>query len=562
MRTYRCASAQSLNLGFFTDCVLDPVFYGQNGMPAIVASPDFSTSPLCAVNDVRLVYAGTWASGVTVVPNSSVTLTYTGFGARIVFNTGPHQGIAFVTLDGSPRLCADTFAVTVGTINYDVVSPSGGSHTLVITYFGDIDQSTPNGAGGYGSVAIGAVGNVSGTSVAPLLTPTLTNRGTTINQTWAIAQVTDGQHVSINGSGSYALGTTVTGVIGGVGLVLATGMVSTGDSASFQTFANGISLAGFYVAGADKTDAQYASPVVRSDSSLIGAIDNTKMMTVQLPNDDMDISPLQWILVAWEENPVFPIRTGRALTGNTSTPDTTWAGTPAADVFNSQQVMISHDSYGHGNMALNMLPRGVYAEVYLNIPQGGYVRNLRFYGYNPDTDPDYLTYPPIDDADDLSRRLYEIELVSYAMMERDPLRELLASFAITTSTGQYLDNHYAEWATVRPYGLDDSVASALLRFFSQQKQPGATAPFINRALSLLLGPNIPFSVLGAQTTTTQWVLGQSLLGVDTFLGPTTIGALQAIIGIPVRNLTIPPQIIQNVINFFIPLGVSLTLRWI
>lgn len=213
-------------------------------------------------------------------------------------------------------------------------------------------------------------------------------------------------------------------------------------------------------------------------------------------------------------------------------------------------------------MGLAILPSGTNAQIYLNVPQGGYVRNVRFYAWHPELDPDVKVFHPLDDDDLLGQRVNCAEAVSYAMLERDPVREAMVSLTISGAIGSGADNQGSIWNLVRPYGLDDLVYDQLIKFVSSQKGDGATVPFINGALATLLGPGVQFSVQGLTPTTTRWILGTSRLGVDTYLGSKVVNALTAIINIPVAQLLSPPQTIQTVVETFRPLGVNIIYSWI
>jgi len=422
MRTFRLGSPAALQASVLSDAVIDALVDAKNGMPAVVPVPQPAQSgapftgtgtgllPFLAMGVApggtlpTAVYAGTWSGAVTTTPNSTASFTFTGVGAQLVLAGNlTSGGIAWVTLDGSPRLAMDT-AATAGQVAQSILCPTGGAHTVAVTYYGDIAA---------GVTPIGAPVNTVGTSVAPLLGPQRVNRGATTAATWTIAQVTDSTHVSINGSGSYALGTTVTGVIPGVTLVLATGTLTTGDAATITTAATGISILALNIATQEATDASWTSPIVSADGTALTLSGSGIPTTVPLPLPDPvlnDRTPLQWLALTWEEDPAFPCNLGWGATGNTLNPqDAAWSITPAALGFQPAQLAISHDGLGNGVMGLAVLPRGAYCQAAVEIPQYGYFLNPRFYAWDPDNDPDARRFPPVpgrDTQDDLAQRLY------------------------------------------------------------------------------------------------------------------------------------------------------------
>lgn len=554
MRTFRLGDAASLGAGVLNGCQLDNLFDAANGNPAIVPSPDWAAAGWVPETDSRWAYTGTWSSGATTTPGDSATFTFVGYGVALLLASG--GGIAWLTIDGAPYLACDTYApggphllvpwLFGGAVSLAIATPTGGQHVVGITYYGDI-AATLN--------PIGAVTNTVGTSVGALLHPVRANRGGTTAGTQTIVALNSG-HVSINGSGSYAVGTTVTGVIPGVNLGIAGGTLTTGDTATFTTQATGLTVLGAYVATTEQAGATWTAPVL----SNLGELPATGA-TVPLAEQGVPNVPLQWLALTWEEDPANPVHTGTAATGNTLNPaDAAWSLTPASDAWQPSQLAIAHDGLGHGHMGLAVLPAGCYVQPSLVIPAGGYLRNPRLYGWDPDTDPDRRRFPPVPD-DDLARRLYGGLAAGQAIVERDPMRELLASCAISTAVGAYLDQHGAEWQVPRPFGLPDQSYATLLRFFSSARTQGGTLAFFQQALALLLGPGVPYTVQSLAGTTTGWVLGTSRLGVDTALGSFTPQAWQALVSITVRALAIPPQTVQNIVSLFTPIGVSVQWLW-
>lgn len=554
MRTFRLGAASAIGAGVLNGCQLDVLFDAAGGNPAVVPSPDWSSAGWVAESDGRWAYTGSWSSGATTTPGDSATFTYVGYGVALVLTSG--GGIAWITVDGAPYLALDTYApggphllvpwLFGAAATLSIATPTGGQHVVGVTYYGDIDSALQ---------PIGAVANTVGTSVGALLHPVRANRGGTTTGTQTIVAL-DASHVSINGTGSYSVGTTVTGVVPGVNLTIASGTLTTGDTATFTTTATGITVLGAYIATTEQAGATWTGPVL----SNLGELPATGAM-LPLTEPGVPNVPLQWLALTWEEDPAHPVRSGSAATGNTLNPaDAVWATTPASDTWQPSQLAITHDGYGHGQMGLAVLPTGCYVQPTIAIPDGGYFRNPRLYGWDPDTDPDRRRFPPVPD-DDLARRLYGGLAVGQAIVERDPMRELLASCAISTAVGANLDQHGAEWQVPRPFGLDDPSYATLLRFFSAARTQGGTRAFFQQALALLLGPGVPYTVQSLAGTTTSWILGTSRLGVDTALGSFTPQAWQALVSITVRALAIPPQTVQNIVSLFTPIGVSVQWLW-
>lgn len=585
MRTFRLGGAAVLAAGVLADAVADPLIDARNGQPAVVPLPIATPTqtqtgrrlpgsvggsglPPFLLMGVAggetlppLTTTGTWSGAQTTTPNSTANYTFSGVAVEVVLaGNRTSGGIAWLSLDGSPRLAMDT-AQSANPAVQTILCPTGGTHTVTIAYYGDLAA---------GITPISQPVNSVGTSVAPLLIPVRQARGGTTTATWTIAQTTDSTHVSINGSGSYALGTTVTGVIPGVALTLQGGTLTTGDAATFTTTATGISILALNVAVTEATDASWTSPIVGADgTAIVPATGGGGQPTViPLPLADpalRDNAPLQWLALGWEEDPAYPITAGWGATGNAlRATDPSWSITQAADGFDPTMLAISHDGLGGGWMGLAVLPRGVYCQVQVSIPQGGYLRNPRLYAWDPDMDPDARRYPAVpgrETGDDLAMRLYGALAVGWAATERDPMRELLASMSLGGAVGAYLDQHGAEWGMPRPYGMDDAGYQQLLRFLSAARTQGGTLGFFQRALSIILGPSVPFTVQPLNGATESWVLGTSTLGVDTVLGSATQGAWQVLLAFTVRDLLLPPQTLQQIIDSFTPVGVAPVFAW-
>ena len=581
MRTFRLGDPAVLGAGALHNAVLDALIDGRNGLPALVPVPipaadgapplagpvggtgllpflPMGVAPGAALP--TLTTTGTWSGGVTTTPNSTASYTFLGVGVQVVLASSTTAGgVAWLTLDGSPRLAMDT-SVVANPIEQTILCPNGGAHTIEIAYYGDIAQEVQ---------PVSAPVNSVGASVAPLLIPVRQARGGTTTATWTVAQTTDSTHVSINGSGSYALGTTVTGVIPGVALTLQAGTLTTGDAATFTTLATGVSILALNVATGEADDANWISPIISADgTAIIPTIGSGQPTVLSLPLTDpvlTDRPPLQWLCLGWEEDPAFPVVSGWAATGNVldaSSP--TWAITAAADGFDPSLLAISHDGLGGGCMGLAVLPRGTYCQVSVAIPPGGYVRNPRLYAWQPETDPDARRYPPVpgrETGDDLAMRLYGALAAGWAMTERDPMRELLASMSVGAAVGALLDQHGAEWGMPRPYGMPDAGYQQLLRFLSSARTQGGTLAFFQRALGLLLGPGVPFDIQPLNGAQQSWVLGSSHLGIDTILGVATPGAWQVRLTFRVRALAIPPQTLIGIVNSFTPVAVVTTYVW-
>jgi len=269
---------------------------------------------------------------------------------------------------------------------------------------------------------------------------------------------------------------------------------------------------------------------------------------------------VQWLLATWEEDPAHPVTTGSGTTGNTQSPaDPSWAITTATDGPDPTKLAIRHDGLGMGYLGLAVLPPGHYCQLTFGIPSGGYMRGLRLYAWDPETDPDRQRYPAIPD-DDLALRTYGAQAVAWTIMQRDPMRALLASTSIGSAVGDLLEAHGAEWGVPRPFGGADLLYQQLVRFLSARRSQGATLRFVRQALSLLL-PGVPFTVSAIPTTSTSWTLGASRLGIDTTLGSKTLNRWQAIITIPIRALTMPPQTVQQIMETFRTVGVTITYIW-
>ena len=675
MRTYRLGGQAALAAASLSGAALDSLFSAASGQPAIVPAPLWSGAAWLPQSDPHWSYSGTWSTGVTGTPGSAATLTYTGVGCVLWLQVtdasgAANRGIAWITVYGAPYLALDSYYPSTllapwldgDTAELAILTPTGGTHTVTVTYYGDLAAPIANSG-------IGPVTNTAGTSVGPLLAPTRTNRGATTSQNWPV-QAIDATHVRIYGSGSYALGTTVTGVIPGVSLFLlsgsmtvlsppaaptvtpttGTGTVATGtyqvavsyttaggettpstttsaallatgeltitsppasgaatgwyayvsqaggstltrqqvpssptaigtnyvvsappsstgaaplttstagDTATVSTVPTGLTIQGAYVATQQVASSSLTTPLVASDGTL--PLAGGQPLPLREPGADR--APLQWLLAAWEEDPNHPVTAGSAATGNTLNPaDASWASTPAAPGYSPAALAISHDGLGHGHMGMAVLPRGAYCQVTVQPPAGGYVRNLRLYGWDPDHDPDRLRFPPVP-GDDLAVRLYGGLAAGWAIVERDPMRELLASMSLGTAVGALLDQHGAEWSLPRPFGADDGPYATLLRFLSAARTQGGTVAFYRQALTLLLGPASPFSIQSLAGTTTDWTLGSSRLGIDTALGHYTPGAWQAQLAVTVHTLALPPQTVQTLAELFRPVGVTLIYSW-
>lgn len=554
MRTFRYCGLDALQVATLANATIDQLFDARNGHPAVVPAPDFAAAAYFAAADPHWGYGGGWTAGVTTTPGSAATLTYTGVGCILSLQSAGTSGIGWLLVDGAPYLALDSYTaqgflapwLDGNTATLEVLTPNGGTHVVTLTYYGDINAAVQ---------PVGTVADTVGTSVGPLLTPMRANRGATTAETWTIA-ATDATHVSIDGSGSYALGTTVTGVIPGVDLALASGTMTTGDTATFGTTISGLTINGAYVATRQASGAGVTTAIVGSTGTL-----PLDAVTLPLAEPGALPGPVTWLGAAWEEDPAAPVQTGWAATGNTLNPaDPSWATTPAVTGFDPAKLAIGHDGLGHGVMGLAVLPDGCYGQVHLDIPDAGYVRNLRLYAWDAATDPDRRRFPPVPD-DDLARRLYAALAVGWAILERDPMRELLASTSIGGAVGASLDQHGAEWGLPRPFGLTDPLYAALLRFLSAARTQGGTLAFFEQALGRLLGPTAHFSVQSLAGSTVSWQLGTSALGIDTALGAVTPDAWRAQITIQVASLTIPPQLVQQIVEAFRPINVDIVWLW-
>lgn len=554
MRTFRYSGLDALRAATLTNATIDQLFDAANGRPAIVPAPDFESAAYLAADDPHWSYDGGWTAGVTTTPGSVATLTYTGVGCLLSLQSAGTSGIGWLLVDGSPYLAIDSYAtegflapwLDGNTATLEVLTPNAGTHVVTLTYYGDVNAAVQ---------PVGTVADTVGTTVGPLLTPMRANRGATTTATWTVAAV-DATHVSIDGSGSYSLGTTVSGVVPGVDLALASGTMTAGDTATFSTTISGLTINGAYVATRQKSGAGMTTAVIGSTGTL-----PVNDLTLPLAEPGALPGTVTWLCAAWEEDPAFPVQTGWAATGNTLNPaDPSWATTPAVEGFDPNKLAISHDGEGHGFMGLAVLPDGCYCQVHLDIPDAGYARGLRAYAWDADTDPDRRRFPPVPD-DDLARRQYAALTVAWAMLERDPMRELLASASPGSAVGALLDQHGAEWDLPRPFGLTDPLYAALLRFLSAARTQGGTLAFFQQALSRLLGPNAHFSIQSLAGNTVSWVLGTSRLGIDTALGAVTPNAWQAQVTIQVATLGIPPQLVQDIIQAFRPVNVDIVWLW-
>lgn len=554
MRTFRIGDLAALQAGSLSGAAIDQLFDAANGQPALVPAPDFTSAAFLAASDPHWGYDAGWSAGATSTPGSVATFSYVGVGCILSLQSAGTSGIGWLLLDGSPYLALDSYAaegflapwLDGNTATIQLSTSNGGAHVVTLTYEGDVNAAVQ---------PVGPVADTVGTSVGPLLQPVRQNRGATTDATWTVAAV-DATHVSIDGTGSYALGTTVTGVVSGVALTLLSGTMTTGDAATFSTTASGLTIDGAYVATRQATGATFTAPVVSSTGTL-------PLAGLTLPLAEPGALPgvVTWLAAAWEEDPDYPVQAGWAATGNTLNPaDPAWATTPAVAGFDPAKLAIAHDGLGHGYMGLAVLPPGCYCQPGLALPDGGYVRNLRLYAWDPDTDPDRRRYPPVPD-DDLARRLYASLAVGWTILERDPMRELRASCSVGGAVGALLDMRGAEWGLPRPFGLTDPLYAQLLRFLAAAKTQGGTLAFFQRALGLLLGADAHFSVQSLAGTTTGWVLGTSALGVDTVLGSYVPNAWEAQVTIQVSSLNVPPQIVQAIISTFKPVGVSIIWLW-
>lgn len=580
MRGFRVGGIKALLMGACDGCSFDPAFDGLYGQPAIIPEPVFP-GPVVPETDPSFSYSGTWTAGATVTPGSSFSFSYVGVACQFLFSGGPQGGIAFVTLDGAPRLAVDTYQPTGGTVGYVCPSPRYGPHTAVVTYYGDLNQE---------GVFATTPANGTGTSVAPLLSFTRDYRGQTAAGTHTIRALSSST-VSIDGSGSYGVGTSVDGVIPGLAVNIASGTLTTGDTATFTTYATGITVQGAEIATTGSSTATFQTPIIdplanayQTEVSVSGAISAPLFLALfstpglvtetmlqpplPLPFPDPDTTnvALHWTMAFWEEDPANPVTDGWCTVGNSlrpSDPESWWI-TMAKTDWTPQYLKIGHmtrsDGTGIGMMGLGPMPKALFCRVGLNIPPLGFARGLRIYGWDEDTDGDRDRFPMVPD-DDLTRRILGALIASYCYDVRDYQEDAHNSFSFGTAVGKWLDARGLEWGIARPYGMDDEGFSLLLRFLSQSHSVGATENFCNNALALILGPGIPFSIHAKQTTTLRWVLGTSRLGVDTYLGPKTIGKFQATIAIDVSALTLPPQTVETLMRLFRPVGVSTTFLW-
>jgi hypothetical protein len=427
-----------------------------------------------------------------------------------------------------------------------------------------------------------------GTSVTPNVELVRLYRSATTSASHTITALTSST-VSVDGSGSYSTGSTITGVIPGVNIVLGSGALTVGDTSTFSTYATGLTILSGQVAAFEQDGATYTTGLLDASGQVfsisqsfsggatsplfftlesVASLETDSVGTpIPLPMLDPDVpdEPVQWVVAAWEEHPLFPVQTGTVKVGNTRNPtDATWWQTLASTTPGPGYLAITHDSLrngdSHGYLGMAAMPRARYSVVTFGIPAGGFLRNLRFYCWNPDDDGERDRFPELP-GDDLSLRYLSGHIAAICMDLRDPFREAQASLSYGTAMGKGLDARFAEWGIVRPYGMDDDKGAALLRMLNISKSLGCTVKFINAALSLVLGPNVPFSTRTLKTTTSQWILGTSSLGVDTYLSPVTVGQFQAMLSIATDMLTCPPQDIEALINLFLPVGVNLTLVW-
>ena len=558
MRQFRLHRPDILNLGVFTGTVLDPIDFGRNGMQAVIPAPDFvNGAQMVPLNSALLVYGGTWAAGVTTTVNSNVSITYTGYGVRFTFAVGPYGGIAFVTLDGAPRLAFDTYAPASGTATYTVYSPDGLTHTIVLTYYGDI------AADNRAAVVTQPVPGT-GTSLSGKAHTTRHYRGNQITGTHTITAL-DASHVSVDGSGSYAVNATYTNVPAGVDLTLDSATLTTGDTATFSTTATGLTLSSVSIATQVVANATYQTPVIDSGGRVFPIVgdngDPSQAIATPLAEPGEISMPIQWVCALWEENANAPITQVTAQIGGSLGPiSTTWQYNQSGD-YTQGFLGLAHSTYnGEGCLGMAVLPVAQYSNLIFTIPQGGYLRNVRLFGWDYASDGEGKRFPPVPFGP-VSQRVHGILVASHDATVRSKLREAVVGMAAGSAITDLLDLRGADWNFSRPYNSDDTRYAQALRYFISARTKGATPTFINQLLALLLGPGVAAPISAQPSSSASWVLGTSSLGVDTFLGTGTVGALQAVLSINASALTLPPQIVQQLAELFRPIGVLVTYDW-
>ena len=601
MRTYILGRDEALALAAAQGCLYDKLYFGQHGYPAVVAAPDFSGSPRAGVADAAWLFSGAWQSGfavsngalackLTVTPGDSATVSYTGVACQIEFEQGPYGGIFWFVLDGgAPRLAADTYREGgYGLSRVLVTTPEGGQHTVTITWYGDLNGSHPNADTTVGVQTVSPVVNGVGTDMAPFFTINRTYRQNPITDSWTITALSTTTYQIQNAAatltyGPFTQGTTTLLGPQGLTVVCAAGTFTPGHTATFTTHRGESRVTGAYVAPADTALALWSSPLIDADnhampiafgasvwegilpipmlSSVVATETGQAGLAIALPETQPQHlqTTVTWLCAVWEENPAVPITRAQALSGNTLSPtDASW------NLLDTSYGMpMAHDpSSAHGYLGMSFLPPARYAQIILHIPPGGYVRNLRLYAWDLDTDPDARLWPPMLWEDPLSNRLFGALTVSAVADLRDPYRELMRSFSLGTAVAEYLDQQGQEWSLGRPFGMTDTQYEQLLRFLSSARSEGLTRDFIVRLLAILAGPGALYGIVIPVGTESQWILGVSQLGIDTILGTISQGFLTAYLLLQVSAMTVPPQIVQQIVEQFRPINVKIIYVWV
>jgi len=409
-------------------------------------------------------------------------------GSSVLSDTIRNGCIANLIVDGTVRQTLDT---ANGAPLLEVYL-TGASHTVQVVH-----------SGSYGN-AVHPIGPVAqktggGASVASQALPTPLAHPTFVASLWRITQMTDGAHYALyqtapGGSETPVATGLQTGMhytqyVPGVDLFVGNGAaLAAGDGATFTTDVVTLAVESIAVGsttGSSTAGSAYTTPVM----------DNGDPRT-------------QWFLAEWDQDPGMEMASVRVLTGNTPTPDQSWAS--AAISLVGATVLPSGRGVGTAGLLASGVARGRYCVLTCAFPAVStvpvWIRDLCVYAWVPERDPAIMLkigWP--DEIEEIGATMaaYMGTLAVVGAELRQDVYDFVGSYGIQGAVDQYLAAHGADRDIAR-YGGEppQSYRTRLLAASAARTNQAAVPGLCAQIAQLVVGTTdgLSTSVAGGYTT--------------------------------------------------------------
>lgn len=463
---------------------------------------------------------------------------FEGFGVDLFYMMHNRGGVARVEIDDTILANLDMYSPTIQSVSTRYFL-SHGRHRLTLEHVGKAHET------GYW---LGTVEDVVGSSISPNVM-LYSGPADTQDGNWGIYVETNYTYYLLNRrtediSDSFYISNVMrrTFVPGVEVVVGAATLLNPGDEASFQTYGSVVNIDALRAYMLQQTGGRYASPVF---DSLV---------------DDANY----WPMIRFETR--VPAERSIVLygkTGDTPTPDATWA-------IGSAQSMVETSEYANPlrgeiqRFGFEDLPTGRYFqfEVQLDSGQGmesPWLENMRLFFVPMKKDRFFNFFPQPYTTwliNGLTRVLGAFRAV--LLWLNKVAKDLVKSYSISYATDDYLTIYGEELRVPRRFGESEDAYRARLLSMFQGYGLGGRKSFLEYTIGAYVGRTV--TIVQREPDLMGWILGESHLGVDTYLGTFWYAFIWDVY-VPADYEGVTEDQIRDFIDFLRPVGTVYTIIW-